>query len=131
MSVTVETGEGGVPASEAPGAFVDVSTAESEKSDRLCWTEVEEEEGRSAGAEVIGWATDVGPWVEKSFARVEDNGTSVEAAASRSRVKAGVRGVSGPAVVLGGGAPLEEVSGGSAGVEVCRSHVSVEARVEL
>lgn len=36
VSVTVAIREGGVPASEAPGAFVDGSTAESKKTDRLC-----------------------------------------------------------------------------------------------
>lgn len=81
--------------------------------------------------EVIGWVADVGSWVEKSFPGVEDNGTTVEAAVLKSRVNAGVRGVSGPVVVLGGRGPVEEVSGGSAGVDVCRSDVSVEARVEL
>lgn len=42
-------------------------------------------------------------------------------------MKAGVRGVSGPVVVLEG--PVEEVSGGPADVEVCKS--DVEAHVEL
>lgn len=81
--------------------------------------------------EVISWVADVGPWVEKSCAGVEDNGTTVEVAALKSRVKAGVRGVSGPVVVLGGGGLVEEVNGGSADVEVCRSDASVEAHVEL
>lgn len=35
-SVTIEIRDSGVPASEASGALVDGSAAESEKTDRLC-----------------------------------------------------------------------------------------------
>lgn len=99
------------------------SAAESEK------TVAEEEELRSAGVEVMGWFADVKVWVEKSLPGVEeDDGATVEVSALKSRVKAGVGGVSGPVLVLGGEGPVEEVSGGSAGVEeVCWS---VEAHVE-
>lgn len=119
----MEIREEGVPASEASGVFVGRSTAESEK------TEVKKEELRRAGVEVIGWVADDASREERSFPGVEDNGTEVGVAALRSRVKAGVRGVAGPVVVLAGGGPGEEVSRGSAGVEVCRG--DVEAHVEL
>lgn len=80
--------------------------------------------------EVMRWVADVEAWVEKSFPGVEeDDGATVEVSALKSRVKAGVGGVSGPVLVLGGGGPVEEMSGGSASVgEICRS---VEAHVEL
>ena len=82
--------------------------------------------------EVIVWPADVGSWLEKSFPGVmEDNGTTAEVAALKSRVMAAGRGVCGPVVPLVDGGPVEEVSGGSAGVEVCRSDVGVEAHVEL
>lgn len=77
--------------------------------------------------EVISCVADVGSWVENSSPGVEDNGTTVEVAALKSRVKTGVRGLSGPVVVLGGGGPVEEVSGRSAGEEVCRSDARLEA----
>lgn len=107
QSVTVEIMEGCVPASEVSGAFVNGSTAESEK------TVAEEEELRSAGVEVMGWFADVEAWVEKSRGIPgveEDDGATVEVSALKSRVKSGVGGVSGPVLVLGGEGPVEEVS---------------------
>lgn len=65
---------GVVPPSEASGAFVDGSLADSEE-------EVEETELTTAAVEVMGWGADVGRRVEESVPEVEVDGKPVEVAA--------------------------------------------------
>lgn len=103
-----------------------------ENIDRLCWTDVEKAELRPAAAEAVGRDADVGRRVDEAFPEVEVDGESVEVAAWRSRVEAGVGGAPGAVLVLRGGGPVQEGSGGSvAVVEVCRSDVSLEESVAL
>lgn len=110
------------------GAFV-------ENIDRLCWTDVENAELRPAAVEAVGRDADVGRRVDEAFPEVEVDGETVEVAAWRSRVEAGagVGGVPGAVLVLRGGGPVQEVSGGSAAaaVEVCGSDVRLEESVVL
>lgn len=103
-----------------------------ETIDRLCWTDVEKAELRPAAVEAVGRDADVGRRVDEAFPEVEVDGESVEVAAWRSRVEAGVGGAPGAVLVLRGGGPVQEGSGGSvAVVEVCRSDVRLEESVAL
>lgn len=76
--------------------------------------------------EAGGWDADVGWRVEEAFPEGE-----VEVAARRSGVKAWVGGATGAVLALGGGGPVQEVSGASLPGEVCRSGVGVEESVAL
>lgn len=102
-----------------------------ENIDRLCWTDVEKAELRPAAVEAVGRDADVGRRVDEVFPEVEVDGESVEVAAWRSRVEAGVGGAPGAVLVLRGGGPVQEGSGGSVAVEVCRSDVRLEESVAL
>lgn len=92
---------------------------------------MEKAEVRRAAVAAVGWDADVGWRSEDAFPEVEVEGKTVEVAARRSGVRAWVGGATGAVLVLGGGGPVQEVSGGSVAVEVCRSGVSVEESVAL
>lgn len=103
-------GEAALPDAEAAGACV-------EKADRFCWTEAGKAELRRAAVEAVGRDAGAGRRVDEAFPEVEVDGRTVEA---------GAGGAPGAVLVLGGGGPVQEGSGGWVALEVCSRDVSVE-----